>query len=64
MKSKSLKLSSIVRVRKEKMTSRHNVSFPKFNIHGKWLRDIGFEIGDVARIRYSEGVIIITKEGV
>lgn len=56
MKSKKLKITDYC-VR----GSYENLFYPKCNIQGKWLRDLGFEIGDTVQVTYQQGKIIITK---
>ena len=36
-------------------------AYPEIRLSGKWLQDLGFEIGDFIRIIYRDNVILIKK---
>lgn len=67
-KMRKLKISSITVSRNVSFWDPNNtVSFPVIRIHGKWLRQAGFEIGDEITVSQESNKLIITvndkKEG-
>ena len=37
-------------------------SYPKIQMEGKWLQELGFNVGDKLKVEYEEGCIRITPE--
>lgn len=39
---------------------RRNIAIPEIQLKGKWLRELGFEIGDQIEIKQQKNKLIIT----
>ena len=61
MKSKTIKVAYSAQTRKTKniWNGFHEVLFPKIQIQGKWLDELGFHIGDRLIVEYEKGAIHI-----
>ena len=42
--------------------SSRYTNYPKIQMEGKWLQELGFNVGDKLKVEYEEGCIRITPE--
>ena len=61
MKSKTIKVAYAGQMRKAESpwSGFREVFFPKIQIQGKWLNELGFHIGDRLTVEYEKGAIHI-----